>query len=67
MPKVGGKHFGYDPAGVAAAQAESARTGIPMEKTKSYAAGGAVPSGGKPVRGEGAVMRKKQCKMVGRK
>ncbi len=67
MPKVGDKHFGYGPQGIAAAQAESAKTGIPMEKTKTYAAGGPVPSGGKAVRGEGAVIRKKPCKMVGRK
>ena len=42
MPKVGDKHFGYGPQGIAAAQAESARTGIPMENMKQYRHGGAV-------------------------
>jgi len=41
MPKVGDKHYGYNKAGYAAARAESALTGAPVEDTKnSYSVGG---------------------------
>ena len=34
MPKVGGKHFGYDKAGVKAAKEEAKKTGKPMKITR---------------------------------
>ena len=40
MPKVGKKHFSYDPSGIAAARAESAKTGVPMEVKQRYNVGG---------------------------
>ena len=57
MPKVGDKHFGYDAAGIGAAQAESAKTGIPMEKTQNYATGGVASSGGTVTRGQKPIQR----------
>jgi len=40
MPQVGKKHFSYDASGVAAARAESAKTGVPMEVKQRYNVGG---------------------------
>ena len=57
MPKVGDKHFGYDPAGVKAAEQESAATGVPMVKTQNYATGGLVKSGGTTTRGQKPIQR----------
>jgi hypothetical protein len=34
MPKVGGKHYSYSPAGRKAAAAAARRTGKPMTNTK---------------------------------
>jgi hypothetical protein len=44
MPKVGDKHFPYDPAGMSAAREYSAKVGIPVERTKSYNTGGLIRS-----------------------
>ena len=40
MPKVGGKKFTYDPAGMQMAKVESAKTGQPI--VKEYMGGGPV-------------------------
>lgn len=45
MPKVGDKHFSYDPSGIAAARAESAKTGVPMKSKNRYAIGGLLDHG----------------------
>jgi hypothetical protein len=37
MPKVGGKHYSYTSAGMAAAKKESKRTGKPMTNVKKKA------------------------------
>ena len=34
MPKVGGKHFQYSPAGYKAAKQEAKKTGKPMKNAK---------------------------------
>jgi len=60
MPKVGGKHFTYDPAGIAAAREHSAKTGQPMSVPQRYMIGGLVdigPSRGVPSKGHGKVMK----------
>lgn len=40
MPQVGGKHYSYSPAGVAAAKKEATRTGTPMTKKRKSSSGG---------------------------
>ena len=35
MPKVGGKMYGYDAAGMAAAKKEAVKTGKPMKMAKA--------------------------------
>ena len=41
MPRVGGKHFPYTPAGEAAAASEAARTASPLVRD-SYRHGGSI-------------------------
>tara|TARA_R110002153_G_scaffold7834_2_gene34829 strand:+ start:120 stop:383 length:264 start_codon:yes stop_codon:yes gene_type:complete len=40
MPNVGGKKFGYDKKGMAAASKEAKKTGKPMKKKAGYSKGG---------------------------
>jgi len=40
MPNVGGKKFGYDKKGMAAASKEAKKTGKPMKKKVGYSKGG---------------------------
>ena len=40
MPNVGGKKFGYDKKGRAAASKEAKKTGKPMKKKAGYSKGG---------------------------
>jgi len=40
MPNVGGKKFGYDKKGMAAASKEAKKTGKPMNKKAGYSKGG---------------------------
>ena len=42
MPNVGGKKFGYDKKGMAAASKEAKKTGKPMKKKAGYSKGGMV-------------------------
>lgn len=42
MPNVGGKKFGYDKKGMAAASREAKKTGKPMKKKAGYSKGGMV-------------------------
>jgi hypothetical protein len=65
MPKVGGKHFSYGPEGIKAAQAESAKTGTPMVKTKQYQVGGMVKRDrGAETKGAGIERKKSKHRFV---
>ena len=62
MPKVGGKHFSYDPSGMAAAREYSAKVGIPVEGSKAYNVGGllkALPAKSTKVKPRGTGIAKK--------
>ena len=56
MPRVGGKHFPYTPAGEAAAASEAARTASPLLRD-SYRHGGSID-----MYGEGGKVKKKRKK-----
>ena len=63
MPKVGGKEFGYDAKGKAAARRESAKTGTPMKYGKPSSSGKAFGQSwkglGRPGKGKGTTKGKR--------